>query len=496
MSEVRAVLRHSRIYAAAAVLNRAAAFLIIPIQTRYLLESEYGVIGVITVVSEVVGAMFGLKLGASMSRLYFDHEDEADRNAVVTSAIIGAIVMVGVVMAPMALFSEPLAKLILDVDGLGGILLLGVAGLLFNTLFNLGLQYFLIRQQSALFLIAGTARSVLYIAAAYLFIATLHMGLRGAVMGIFVANTVSALGVLGPLLWKLRLRYSWAKIRDTLRFGIPLIPGQVAEIGSTFLERYLIVHMASLAAAGIYFLAIRLASVINAMVVGPFNRIYLVRRFEALGAGTEDGESSRVFTYFFMLVTWAALGLAVLAREVVAIAAHGRYEGAVAVIPLACLTQVLVSVLIIAELGIYYAKIPRYLTMANLATLAVQVGLNLFLIRRFGTMGAVSALTVATAFRLVLTAHFARGLGGPPIDWRSLSAVLGSAVGVFAVCAALDRGAGWLSTISKIALLLLYPMGLLASPLFHGEERRALWRLLASRFRRVRAWTGGGSVGP
>jgi O-antigen/teichoic acid export membrane protein len=496
MSEARAVLKHSRIYAAAAVLNRAAAFLIIPIQTRYLLESEYGVIGVITVVSEVVGAMFGLKLGASMSRLYFDHEDQADRNEVVTSAIIGASVMVCVVMAPMAFFSEPLAKLILDVDGLGGILLLGVAGLLCNTLFNLGLQYFLIRQQSGLFLIAGTVRSILYIAASYLFIATLHMGLRGAVIGIFAANALSALGVLVPLLWKLRLRYSWDKIRDTIRFGAPLIPGQVAEIGSSFLERYLIVHMATLAAAGIYFLAIRLASLINAMVVGPFNRIYVVRRFEAHGAGAKDDESSRVFTFFFMLVTWAALGLAALAREIVAVAAHGKYAGTVSIIPLACLTQVLVSVLIIAELGIYYAKIPRYLTIANLATLAVQVGLNLFLIRRFGTMGAVSALTLATAFRLVLTVRFARGLGGPTIDWRALSAVLGSAAAVFAVCHALDRANSSLSTILKITLVFLYPLGLVLSPLFRGEERRALWCVVTSRFRRVRAWAGGGSIGP
>lgn len=496
MSEARAVFKHSRVYAAAAALNRAAAFLIIPIHTRYLPEGDYGVIGVITVVSEVVGALFGLKLGASMSRLYFDYEDAEERNAVVTSAILATAVMVGVVMMPLTLFAEPLAKLILDVDGLGGILVLGAAGLLLNSVYNLGLQYFLIRQQSGLFLIAGTARSILYIASTILFVAVLRMGLRGAVIGIFVANAAAAAGVVIPLLWKLRLRYSWDKIRATVRFGAPLIPGQVAEIGASFMERYLLVHMASLAAAGVYFLAIRMASVINAMVIGPFNRIYVVRRFEALGTVKEDAESSRVFTYFFLLVTWAALALAVLAREVVAIAAHGKYAGAVQIIPLACLTQVLVSVLIIAELGIYYAKVPRYLTIANVATLALQLGMNFVLIPRFGTMGAVSALAFSTVFRLALTVRLARGLGGPPIDWRSLSAILGGASLVFAVCAMLDRLDGWLSTLAKVAVLLLYPCALLLSPLFRGWERRALWDHLTLRYRRVRAPTGGGPVGP
>jgi O-antigen/teichoic acid export membrane protein len=497
MSEARAVLKHSRIYAAAAVLNRAAAFLIIPIHTRYLPESDYGTIGVITVVSEVVGAMFGLKLGAAMSRMYFDYQDAAERDSVVTSAILGAFMIVGFILGPLVLLSEPIAKLILGVDGLGGVLLLGVAGLLLNTIFNLGLQYFLIRQRSGLFLVAGTVRSILYIAAAFLFVAFLGMGLKGAILGIFAANAVAAAGVVVPLLWKLGLRYSWTKVRDTLRFGAPLIPGQVAEIGASFTERYLIVHMASLAAAGVYFLAMRLASVINALIIGPFNRIYVVRRFEAYGAGTEDGDSSRVFTYFFIVVTWIALGLAVLAREVVAIAAHGRYQGAVEVIPLACLTQVLVSVLIIAELGIYYAKIPRHLTTANIATLVVQLGLNLLLIPDFGTRGAVTALTVATAFRLALTVYLARGLGGPRIEWPSLAGIIVGAAGVFAICAALDLREGWLSTLAKVVLLGLYPLAVFASPLLTGQERRALMRLLTSRWNRLaRASMKGGSVEP
>ena len=497
MSEVRAVLKHSRIYAAAAVLNRAAAFLIIPIHTRYLPEGDYGIIGVITVVSEVVGAMFGLRLGAAMSRMYFDYEDADERKSVVTSAILGALMIVGIILGPLVLLSEPLAKLILGVAGMGGVLLLGVAGLLLNTIFNLGLQYFLIRQRSGLFLVAGTARSIVYIAAAFLFVAFLRMGLRGAILGIFVANAVAAAGVLGPLLWKLGPRFSRARIRATLRFGAPLIPGQVAEIGASFMERYLIVHMASLAAAGVYFLAIRLASVINALVIGPFNRIYVVRRFEAYGVGSDDRDSSRVFTYFFLVVTWGALGLAALAPEVVAIAAHGRYRGAVELLPLACLTQVLVSVLIIAELGIYYAKVPRHLTTANLATLAVQVGLNMLLIPHFGTRGAVTALTIATAFRLAVTLYLARGLGGPRIDWPSLSAILGGAAGVFAVCAVLDLREGWLSALAKVVVLVLYPVAMFASPLITGAERRAFMRLVASRWGRfARASAGGGSIEP
>ncbi len=495
MSEARAVLKHSRVYAVAAVLNRAAAFLIIPIHTRYLPEADYGVIGVITVTSEVIGAVFGLKLGAAMSRIYFDYPEGNERNSVVTSAILGVLVIIAAILGPLALFAEPLAKVILGVPGLGGVLFLGVAGLLLNTLFNFGLQYFLIRQKSGVFLITGAARSVLYIAAAFVFVVFLGMGLKGAILGIFAANAVAAVGVVAPLFWKLGLKFSRIKVRAMIRFGAPLIPGQVAEIGGSFMERYLIVHMASLAATGVYFLAIRLAAVINALIIGPFNRIYIVRRLEAHGTGVEDHESSRVFTYFFLVVTWAALGMAALASEAIAIVAHGRYQGAVEVLPLACLTQVIVSVLIIAELGIYYAKIARHLTTANIAMLVVQLGLNVLLIPRFGTMGAVTALTVATAFRLAVTVYLARGLGGPRIDWVSLSIILGGAGGAFAICAALDSVDGWMSTAAKLVVLLLYPAAMLASPLFSGDERRAFARLLASRLSRApRTASGGDSI--
>ena len=80
MSEVRAVFKHSKVYAVASLLNRGAAFFLIPVYTNFLAREEYGILAVITVASEIVGAALGLRLGAAMSRVYFDYAGQDDRN--------------------------------------------------------------------------------------------------------------------------------------------------------------------------------------------------------------------------------------------------------------------------------------------------------------------------------------------------------------------------------------------------------------------------------
>lgn len=480
MSEARVVLRHSRIYAFAAILNRSAAFLMIPLYTRFLQQEEYGILGVIAITSEIVGAMVGLKLGAAMSRLYFDYTEDRERNEVVTSAILGASAFIALTILPLLFVSEPLAHAVLGRAGMGNLLVLGIAGLLLNTLYTFGVQYLVIRQRSGAFLLVGTLRSVVYILGTAFMVAWLKLGIRGALIGILVANAVAAIGLVGPLLWRLGLRFSRTKFVDMVRFGAPLVPGQLAEIAGAFAERYLIVHLASLAASGTYYLALRLGMVINSVIIGPFNSIYLVRRFEAYGARSEDPDAARVFTYFFAIVTLGGLALAMAAPEIVTIVAPSSYADAIVVVPLVCLTQVILSLLLIAELRVYYAKLPKYLTASNIAMLVAQVLLNIWLIPFFGIVGAAIAGVAAMMLRLAVVIFLSRGLPGPMPEWRTVTVILIAASLWFGVGQLVGTVPGWLGTAGKGVLLVSFPSALLASSLFTREEKRELFHYLRS----------------
>jgi len=488
MSETPAVLRHSAVYAFGAVLNRGAGFILLPLYTRYLNPSDYGILGVVAITSEVVGAVIGVKLGTAMSRLFFDYHDEKERAELVSTAIVGMGSIVAVFSVILALAADPLAGILLADRNQGDLLFLGVAGLLLNIIFSLGLQYLIILKRSDVVLVVSTIRSVLYLGLGALFIAPLGMGVFGALLAILLANALSVAGLILPLLARLGVYFSKARFVSMLQFGAPLLPGQMGELLVKFADRYLLVQFGSLAASGIFFLGLRLSSILQMALVSPFNQIYIVRRFEAHGRNEDDSEGSRVFTYFFAVLVSGALGLSLLAPQLLALIAFKRpeYHGAAAIIPLLAVAEVVRSLLLIVELGIFYAKRPGSLTAASLAGLAVHLPLTGLLIAMFGVAGAAGALVLSTTFRLAVTWWLARGLNGPQPQWGYLLVVFSAGVSAYGTAWAVELALGATSgAVARLCLAGAFPLLLLMSPIFSDQEREAARGAVAARFRRM-----------
>ena len=95
MSEARTVFRHSAVYALGQVLNRGAAFALVPIYTWFLGAEDYGLLGVVSIASEVIGAIIGLRLAAAMARIYFNYPDARGRAEVVSTALLGFLAWQG-----------------------------------------------------------------------------------------------------------------------------------------------------------------------------------------------------------------------------------------------------------------------------------------------------------------------------------------------------------------------------------------------------------------
>jgi O-antigen/teichoic acid export membrane protein len=489
VSETPAVFRHSAVYAFAAVLNRGAGFLLLPLYTQFLEPSDYGVLGVIAITSEVVGAIVGVKLGTAMSRLFFDYAQEQEREELVSTAILGMGSIVLLFSVATALVADPVAALVLGNREQGDLLFLGIAGLLLNVVFTLGLQYLSVLQRSQAVLAVSTFRSVVSLGLGALFVAPLRLGVFGALLAILLANALAAAWLILPLLARLGLRFSRDKFIAMLRFGTPLLPAQLAELLLKFSDRYLLVQLASLAAVGVFFLGVRLTSILQMAFISPFNQIYIVRRFEVFGRKEADADGARVFTYFFAILVSVALALSLAAPPLVALIAFDRpaYYGAASVIPLLALAEVIRSLFLIAEIGIFLAKIPRYLTYASVAGTLIHVPLTAGMVAAFGVMGAAGAAVLSTTFRLVVTCRLARGLGGPQPEWGQILVILSAGIAVY--------GAAWTTElvlgtgVGAMARLLAagaFPFFLLLSPAFSDAERTSLRRFVTDRFRRQR----------
>jgi O-antigen/teichoic acid export membrane protein len=112
---------------------------------------------------------------------------------------------------------------------------------------------------------------------------------------------------------------------------------------------------------------------------------------------------------------------------------------------------------------------------------AVNVGLNLFLIPRYGAMGAAGSFLTSYVVRFVLELAVGYQLYPIPYEYRRILrlGILGASIYWFGTL--VDWGSVWVSLPAKLFLLLIAPLALYASGFFQSAEverlRGSLWKV-------------------
>src|SRR6516165_9037276 len=82
-------LSQSSLYFLSNVARRGLSFFLLPIYTRYLSPSEYGVIEIIELLAAVMVVVVGVPMFAdSITRIYFDYSGPKERASVVSTGMI------------------------------------------------------------------------------------------------------------------------------------------------------------------------------------------------------------------------------------------------------------------------------------------------------------------------------------------------------------------------------------------------------------------------
>jgi O-antigen/teichoic acid export membrane protein len=89
----RSLLRHSAAYSVPVVLGKMCSFFLLPVYTRYLNPSDYGVLELLDLTSFVLGSLLGARLGDAVCYFYAEADTRERRDTVVTTAFFSALAM-------------------------------------------------------------------------------------------------------------------------------------------------------------------------------------------------------------------------------------------------------------------------------------------------------------------------------------------------------------------------------------------------------------------
>jgi O-antigen/teichoic acid export membrane protein len=220
------------------------------------------------------------------------------------------------------------------------------------------------------------------------------------VSGILIGNLLTSILAFGAILiWfsKSRgpVRVSMTVVSRLFAFGWPLVlTGLLASVMQQS-DRYLLRLYSGLDAVGTYSVAAQIGQGINNLILGPFGSIWSVVVYEVASSSDARRTYVSVFRYFVLGLSLVMLAASIFARPAIALIAPPEYGKSADLVPIICLAYLFYSLHEHFKVPALLAKKTVALLPVFLAAAITNVGLNLFLIPRYGATGAafVSVIT-------------------------------------------------------------------------------------------------------
>ncbi len=475
------------------ILAKGLALLTLPLYTHHVSPGAYGAAESLLTAVILFSILVRGGVGEAFVRFYFDDDDEARRVRIARTATATVAWTTTLASVLALIFAAPLSKLVLDFRDP---LLFDCAVLGLWAFTNLEMAYAQLRvdERARTYIWASGVNVALTVSFTVLLVVFAGQGARGLLLGNFGASAVVVLGLWWVLRRRVSLRVHVADLRAMLAFGLPTVPADASVYALQVADRFYLFRSYSHSAAGLYAVAIKLATVVFVAVRG-FQYAWPPLAYSI----EDDDEASRLYslvTTYYALATGAVVcGVALLGRWLVRLLAAERYFGAHRALPWLALGWALYGLYLVFLAIAGRARV----TSRNLPAAALGLGVNVVLLlvlvpssgAGLGIAGAGLALCGAYVAMLGAMYALTRSLFRVGFEWLRL-AKLAAVLGGVAVSGELllpDHGLAGLAL--RVVWFGLVPAGLWATRFVHPHEREEARRLVADGRRRVAVFRAG-----
>lgn len=378
---------------------KGLSFLTVPIFSRLLSTSDYGIFNTYLAYQSIVFLFVGMALHTSLKNAKYKYkEDFAKYNScciLVTLLNLGIWLLLSNLIYPLygdaVGFSRVIVNLLL-LDSFGTALIQ-----FFNVYVGLDYRYSSFLKISAFNAVANMGISVLLIMTVFR---------NDRAMGRILGNVIPVAVIACVIIWyfwrKAVPRFNIKYTKFAVSYSLPLIPHGISQVILAQFDRIMIKELIGPSQAGIYSFAYNIFSIINVTsnsldnVWGP----WFYERMEQKDYGSIKKYSSKYAFGMLMFSVMVMLG----APELVKILGAREYWDAMySVIPIVIGGYFMFLYTLPSSVEYYYAK-TKFIAIGTGMAALINIVLNVIFIRQFGYLAA--AYTTLVTYLLYFVLHY------------------------------------------------------------------------------------------
>jgi len=392
-------LKHGSKYTTANFFIKAISFIAIPIYTRLLTPSEYGILAVFNSAVGIFFIIYGLQMYGSVGRYYLEKTD--DFSDFLGTNLIALVLIIIVEGAIFWIFKEPIMKFfVLPIFLFPFIIALSIVSFGFAIYGNL----LVVKRNSGEYTLISVFKALSFF---LLSVFLMYHMKSDRYLGNIYAKLLVTIIVFGysfcKLLPMVKFNFKMEHLKYSINYNLPAIPGALSGFILAFFDRIIINQLTNSANTGLYSLAYNISMVLNVIYGGLF-----AAWFPTFIENMRDKKYNKIrmlTSRFTDIVFFFALLIAIFSNEIICLMAPPKYYAALHLIPIITIGYVFLFVSNVYGYFTSYRKEKIIVVSMNLLIVAaVNIGLNYLFIPKYGY--SIAAVTTAFSYLLLMFLNY------------------------------------------------------------------------------------------
>ena len=390
------MLRNMVLFGISSFASKIIAYLILPIYTGNISESDYGMLDLVTLIINLIIPIFSCCISDWLLRETTESPEKGRKTfSIAIIVLIVSTVLVSIFSIGAAFFIE--SKNILKYIVAGYFLIMC------EQLFSYMLRA---NNKTTIVAIAGVISSVTTISCHLLCLNTISLSIDSYFICQFIGIIVSLIvEFFAGRLWKKIEIPSVEKkeIVSIARFCVPLMPNALFWWINSSVSQFIIVYYLGFAASGLYGAAAKIPSVLT-IVASIFQQAWNLSLFQKRSSSKSRFEEN-VFAFFHIGLLLMGGAIILLAEKISLLLLKGAFYDAHIYVPV-LITAFFFSTLS-AFIGSFFTanKDTKPLFYTTTISALVSIVLNLILVKKFGLVGATLSTMISAAINYFLRVY-------------------------------------------------------------------------------------------
>lgn len=488
LDRLKKTVKHTAIYSLGNISNKLVGLLLLPLYTSYLTTSEYGILSIIEITSQILVGLFSFTLPQAMLRWCATEKDAQKEKSIIFSTLISLIVIASVIIGSLLPLNVDLSKIIFGNEKYSLYFLLLLIWTFLGILNKFPNSLLRLREKAVFYSFIMVSKFIVILLCNIYFVAFLEIGIEGIVWGQIIGEIYGLLIVMPFISRNIKPSYNFEVIKEMFFYGFPLAFSAVSSLLLASGDRYVLTYYLTFSSVGIYALSQKIGSLINVFLINSFQQGFLPIAFKQFDGENPKRYFQKILTYFSFILTYTALGLSFFSEEVIKLFTQAQYYEAYWYVPLICLAFVIKGINFVFTLGFHHAKKTAVFAAIIISSMFLTILLNILLIPLLEIWGAAISMVISYFTMMLLTYRSAQKLYYINYEIAKIIKLIAAAIILYLIVFFTGHIPYYFHIILKILILVSFPF-LLKFIGFYDEIELLRLKQSWAKWKNPRNWT-------